>query len=299
MSVALLRAIGELALNQSPEPVDSVVHPFRPTQRTFLRNIEMLRDLKYMAFRATFGRRWGTVICVTAVTLLAAGFRPAEGDPIPPGFRDDFVETYNDAWTVLNENADNISLTKTHGMLTITTEHGGIWRDYDNAKNIFLIDTPMKHGNFVMTTRIVGFDPQTRYQQAGLICFNNIDNYVKFALEFDPGNGGKTLSVVPETDGIDHENAILQVKGVVSDLWLRIVRYDEKYIFSSSRDGKNYETVVIQKCDVDFPLNVGILAKNGNGNDAPGIDACFDLFEIVPLETRPELESLIKQEMEF
>jgi regulation of enolase protein 1 (concanavalin A-like superfamily)/Zn-dependent protease with chaperone function len=298
-SQTYLRAIGELALNQRSEPVGWAVHAFLPTQRTFLRRIEMLRDPKNMARRASLNGRWGTTICVAVVTLLAAGFRPAEVDPIPPGFRDDFIETYNDAWTVLNENSENVSLTKTRGMLTITTEPGGIWRSYNNAKNIFLIDTPMKYGNFVMTTRIVGFDPQARYQQAGLICFNDIDNYVKFGLEFDPGNGGKTLAVVPETDGIDHENAVLQVNDVVDDLWLRIIRYDEKYIFASSRDGKNYKTVVIQKCDVDFPSKVGILAKNGNRNDAPGIDACFDLFEIVPLETRPELERLIKREMEF
>jgi regulation of enolase protein 1 (concanavalin A-like superfamily) len=157
----------------------------------------------------------------------------------------------------------------------------------------------MKAGNFVMTTHIVGFDPQANYQQAGLICFNDTNNYVKFSLEFDRGNGGKTLAVVPETDGIDHENAVLQVEEAIDDLWLRIVRYEGKYIFSASRDGKKYSTVVIQKCDVDFPAKVGIVAKNGNGRESPGVDARFDLFEIVPLETRPELEEWIKLEMEF
>jgi regulation of enolase protein 1 (concanavalin A-like superfamily) len=221
------------------------------------------------------------------------------GDPIPPGFRDDFVEKYDDAWMVLNENADNISLTRNAGMLTITTESGGIWRQYDSAKNIFLIDTPMRSGNFVMTTRIVGFDPQVAYQQAGLICFNDVDNYVKFGLEFDPGNGGKTLAVVPEVNGIDQANAILKVTDAPDELWLRIIRFDETYIFSASNDGKNYVPIVVQKCDRDYPEKVGIIAKNGVPRNSPGVDARFDLFEIVPLETRPELEELIEAQMKF
>jgi regulation of enolase protein 1 (concanavalin A-like superfamily) len=220
-------------------------------------------------------------------------------DPVPPGFRDDFVQEYNDAWSILNKNSDNISLTKTPGMLTIRTEPGGIWREYNDAKNVFLIDTPMQSGNFVMTTRIVDFNPQVKYQQAGLICFNDVDNYVKFALEFDPGNGGKTLAVVPEVDGIDHENAILKVKGADSEMWLMIIRYDETYVFSASRDGKNYKTIVSQKCELDFPAQVGIIAKNGAPRNPPGIDARFDFFEIVPLETRPELIELIETAITF
>ena len=261
----------------------------------------MIRDLKLISDRARRIHHWCTMIWVATATSVAVGFQPADSDPVPPGFRDDFVEKYDEAWTVLNQNTDKISLTKTPGMLTITTEFGGIWRHYNNVKNIFLIDTPMKSGDFVMTTRIVGFDPQTNYQQAGLICFNDVDNYAKFGLEFDGGNGGKTLAVVPETDGIDHENAILQVNDAVDELWLRVVRYNEKYIFSASRDGESYKTVVIQKCNVDYPAKVGIIAKNGNGTgkDAPGVDARFDLFEIVPLETRPELKKLIKLEIVF
>jgi len=232
------------------------------------------------------------------VILLLLNNAVQADDPSPLEFRDDFDGKYDEAWTILNENAENISLTKNTGMLTITTEKGGIWRQYHNVKNIFLIDTPMTSGNFVMTTHIVDFDPQQPYQQAGLICFNDIDNYVKLALEFDAGNGGKTLAVVPEIDGMDLENATLKVKEVVRDLWLRIVLYDGKYIFSASRDGKNYRTIARQKCDLDYPAMVGIIAKNGAAN-SPGVDAKFDLFEIVPLETKPELIELIEAEMVF
>ena len=261
----------------------------------------MLRDVKNLPIRALRSSQWATMICVVAVTVVTTAFRSEGSDPIPPGFRDDFVAEYDEAWTVLNENSANISLSKKPEALTITTELGGIWRDYNNAKNIFLIDTPMKSGDFVMTTRIVEFDPQANYQQAGLLCFNDVDNYVKFGLEFDRGNGGKTLVVVPETNGIDQQNAILQVNNAVDELWLRVIRYDEKYIFSASHDGNSYKTVVIQKCDVDFPAKVGIFAKSGNGSgkNASGIDASFDLFEIVPLETRPELELWIKSELAF
>lgn len=150
-----------------------------------------------------------------------------------------------------------------------------------------------------MTTRIVDFDPQVPYQQAGLICFNDVDNYVKFALEFDPGNGGKTLAVVPEVDGIDHENAVLKVKGAVREMWLMVIRYDETYVFSASRDGQNYKTIVHQKYELDFPAHVGIIAHKGAPENPSGIDAQFDFFEIVPLETRPGLKELIEAELTF
>ena len=91
-------------------------------------------------------------------------------DPSSLEFRDDFDGKYDEAWTILNENAENISLTKNSGMLTITGESGGIWRGQTSAKNIFLIDTPMRSGNFVMTTRIMDFDPKQNYEQARSIC---------------------------------------------------------------------------------------------------------------------------------
>lgn len=71
-----LDAIGELALKHSSEPVGWPAHSFLPTRRTFLRRIEMLRDLKFLSGKGSGTMRWATTIGVLAVTLVAIGLRP-------------------------------------------------------------------------------------------------------------------------------------------------------------------------------------------------------------------------------
>lgn len=79
-SRAYLNAIGELALKQSNEPVGWPAHSFLPTRRTFLRRIEMLRDLKFLSGGNSRLAKWATLASVAAVTLVAIGLRPPVGD---------------------------------------------------------------------------------------------------------------------------------------------------------------------------------------------------------------------------
>ena len=82
-SRAYLNAIGELALKQTEEPVGWPAHSFLPTRRTFLRRIEMLRDLKFLSGNAPRLVRWATLASVAAVTLVAIGLRPPGGETAP------------------------------------------------------------------------------------------------------------------------------------------------------------------------------------------------------------------------
>lgn len=151
----------------------------------------------------------------------------------------------------------------------------------------------------MVTTRLVKFDPQVRYQQAGLICFNDEDNYVKFVLEFDPQNGGRTLAVVPEMSGKDQPNAYLKVTDTVDDLWLRVIVYDGTMVFSASRDGVAFRTVAIQKSEIERPDRLGLIAKNGVPKQTPGLDASFDFFEVASLESKPDVKAQLLKELEF
>ena len=74
-----LQAIGELALTQSSEPLGWPAQSFLPTRRTFLRRIEMLRNLKLRTEKAPTALRFGTLAAIAAVTLLAVGLRPPAG----------------------------------------------------------------------------------------------------------------------------------------------------------------------------------------------------------------------------
>lgn len=70
-----LRNISGLALAQSREPLGWPAHPFLPTRRTFLRRMEMLRDLKIFAGGGPLGLRWVTISCIVAVSIVAMGIR--------------------------------------------------------------------------------------------------------------------------------------------------------------------------------------------------------------------------------
>ncbi len=233
----------------------------------------------------------GLFIC----SLISAA-EPEKSDPATSGFRDDFIGQYDKAWQIINENAENISLTKQPGMLTITTERGSIWRNINRPINLFLIENPLKvETDFVMTTRIFGVDPLANYQQAGLICYDDMDNYLKFVLEFDSGNGGRTLSVFPEVEGIDGENLVVKVNDKLDELWLQVVKFDDLFVLSASRDNKEYKVIAVEQWGTGHPSQVGLIAKNG-GSGADGLDVHFDEFEIVPLTTRPELKALLEAE---
>jgi len=233
---------------------------------------------------------------ILALTLACSFYATAlADDPANVGFRDDFIGKYDPAWQIINENPDNISLTKQPGMLTITTRSGSIWGGRKSARNIFLIDNPLKEKtDFVITTRIFGFDPQADYQQAGLLCCDDLDNYLKFVFEFDTDNGGKTLAIVPEIEGNEKKNVVLKVKEIEDEIWLRIVKFDDEFVFTASRDGMKYVIIGKYKLGSGRPAQVGLIAKNGPSG-APGLDAHFDEFEIVPLDTQPELKNLINE----
>lgn len=236
-----------------------------------------------------------TFLIATLGFLAGNSFLLAD-EPAKVGFRDDFIGKYDPAWQIINENPDNISLTKQPGMLTITSDYGGIYGLNRAGKNIFLIDNPMKEKtDFVVTTRIFGVDPEVNYQQAGLLCCDDLDNYLKFVFEFDSDNGGKSLSVVPEVEGVGLDNIVLKVDEKLNEVWLRIVKFDDEYLFSASRDGDEYKTIGKHKLGNGRPAQIGLITQNSAANTNT-FDVHFDEFEIVPLETRPELKNLLQEE---
>lgn len=81
-SRAYLNAIGELALKQSNETLGWPAQAFLPTRSTFLRRIEMLRDLKLLSGKAPLAIRAGTLGAIAAVTLVAVGLRPPGGEGV-------------------------------------------------------------------------------------------------------------------------------------------------------------------------------------------------------------------------
>jgi RNA polymerase sigma factor (sigma-70 family) len=187
-------------------------------------------------------------------------------------------------WKVLRPDEKRYSLTKNKGKLTITTQRGTIHAEADRteikAKNLFLLNNPSPKKDFEVTVCISGFTPKEIYQQGGLICYDDDDNYVKFVYEFSSFTNAACLGVVSETaakSNIEHFDAPKDSKKV----WLRLTRRGEKYECASSGDGKKWTVHVQRAWGEKGPAKIGLIAKNG-GTNAPEVDVCFEDFRLRP-----------------
>jgi len=202
--------------------------------------------------------------------------------------RDSFDRKLHLNWRPVRHDPTHVSLTKQPGRLTITTQRGSIHGEEKadpfgegiQAGNIFVIENPLDlKTDFVVTTEVVGFTPATTYQQAGLILYDDDDNYLKWGYEYNwPKGGGQTFVLVREVKAKpDHH--FVEGKSGLSHYWLRITRRGDRYECSASSDGKKF-VVYGEKTWGGGPRKIGLLAKNGGSKAAPEVDAGFEFFEL-------------------
>ncbi|MEX2169139.1 MAG: DUF1349 domain-containing protein [Pirellulales bacterium] len=274
---SLVTSINLVSLNQTATPfcvaitVEEVARPLGRDIGKLTASIEQLRD-DIQQLKATIDGRQ----------------QPKR--PSAEEFFDDFVGSYSPAWSVLNHNPSNVSLTKRPGMLTITTEEGGIWKSFDATRNIFAIDNPIADdGDFIMTTRLVGFDPEANYNQAGLICLNDTDNYVKCVLQWDSNQGGRAVCSLRETGGESISTHHIRLDEAMDEVWLRIIKRGNRYVAAASVDGQHYWIIGDPVWEDGRMAKIGLIAKNGAPRSAPKLDASFEFFEIKPLDDAERL----------
>ena len=174
------------------------------------------------------------------------------------------------------------------GALTITTQRGSIHRDEKNdafgegvqAKNIYVIENPLSDtADFVVTTCVSEFIPDTGYQQAGLICYDDDDNYLKFGYEFDwQRGGGQAFCILTETAAQSGFKYLDPAPGL-HRFWVRLTKRGNKYEYAYSKDGEEFKIGGEREWS-GTPKKVGLLAKNGGNKGAPEIDAAFEFFEL-------------------
>ena len=113
-------------------------------------------------------------------------------------FRDSFESELQKGWSIFNEDPTHYSLVKRTGSLTVTTQSGGIYAGARNARNLFLLENPLSTDeDFEILTLLSSFTPVAEFQQAGLLCFDDPDNYVKACYLFDRRSGGRPHSPLP------------------------------------------------------------------------------------------------------
>jgi regulation of enolase protein 1 (concanavalin A-like superfamily) len=199
---------------------------------------------------------------------------------------DDFDGKLSLGWTVLHADPSHYSLAKKPGYLTITTQKGDFYRAATGFKNLFLIDNPaVGVGDFQVTTCIVDFTPTAYYHQAGLVCFNDDDNYIKWIHEWGGSQRQQIFGLIRETQGKVHPRTYVFDVPKAERLWLRLSKHGKRYTYSTSTDGKSFSAHGDLQWGGGVPKSVGLLAMGGS--PSPEIDAAFDFFEVRAISARP------------
>jgi uncharacterized protein (TIGR03067 family) len=199
-----------------------------------------------------------------------------------PKFRyiDDFEERLSLEFQPIRHDKEMVSLEKNPGKLTITTQRGTLGGDETRkvpARNLYLIRNPVESGrDFVMTTCVESFKPTLTYQQAGILAYDDDDNYLKYDMEF----GGeevcfKFMHETKQVRTLETDDAVPESDRV----WIRLTKRGDVYERSYSVDGERYVSVGQQSWGTGDPKWLGLIAVNGGARDE-GLDAVFDFLEI-------------------
>jgi peroxiredoxin len=147
-----------------------------------------------------------------------------------------------------------------------STQHGGRTNEND-------VD-------FELTTCLVCFAPFANVQQAGLVCFNDEDNYIKWVCEWHDVHGGRVFSLVRETAGRPAVNPCGYAMVQGERVWLRLTKRGNRYEYAASSDGESSHAFGEVTWGDRSPKWLGLVAKNSAGAGAPELDASFDFFRI-------------------
>jgi beta-xylosidase len=181
-------------------------------------------------------------------------------------------------WTWIRRDAANEHVGD--GSLTITPETGDLTGPTNTAKNI-LVQPAL--GNWAIETKLtLSAPPHSATQQAGIIAYQDDDNYLKLDWEFSSGAARLSETTEDSLSGAPVNQVLTTVPtaGLVNDdtVWLRMVKDGPRYTTYYSTDGTNF----VQIYNVGASLrdvNVGLFAFNGAGvsND---LTAAFDYVRV-------------------
>jgi len=218
---------------------------------------------------------------------------------------DDFDGALMLSWMPVRSDPTHVSLTRRPGTLTIVTQAGSIMRSEqprvaageNQVKNMYLVLNPLAHGgDFVVLTCLESFSPTVPWQQAGLIIYDDDDNYLKWEAEANQRSAtGVALVCVHEANREPH-SALFEAVPNLQRLWLRLTKRGNYYQHAYSVDGEAYVVLGEEVWGNGKPKRVGLFAKNGP--IAPETDASFDFFEVRPLSDLEKTYAAEKKQLQ-
>ncbi|HPS12404.1 MAG TPA: glycoside hydrolase family 3 C-terminal domain-containing protein, partial [Prolixibacteraceae bacterium] len=156
---------------------------------------------------------------------------------------DEFNGTVGTQWQWIRENksAYNLAPSNSGGALTITSEVGDVSEGTNNAKNILLQSA---NNDWIIETKLVGTRVPSQPENAGILVYQNDDNFVKLVLRaVTKTSRGGSDRTVPETQPgtvnlIIEENGI--AKSMASYNLKNNITGDNALILKLEKSGSNY-----------------------------------------------------------
>lgn len=185
---------------------------------------------------------------------------------------DDFgAPTPGPLWSWVREDPTHWSLDDRPGFLRLTTQPGTlVGTGANDERNLLLMPAPP--GDFYITAQL-SFTPTDNYHQAGLIVYQDDDNYVRLSRAYVYDN---YVELIAEIDG---SAVVTGVAEAATSLTLQLWKNGDTYEGYYSLDGATW----IPVGEVSAPLRE-VQAGLGASHDVEGpadIPADFDQFQIV------------------
>jgi hypothetical protein len=203
----------------------------------------------------------------------------------PVTWTDDFSSSSLDGrWSWIREDATHWSLTDRPGFLRITTQDGTIFFSGGDGKNLLLQSAPL--GDFEIRTRVF-FAPTENFQYAGLLVYDDDDNFVLLNRGFCSFCIGSAIYFDSEIGG--SPPAPISAPVSITDTYLRIQKAGAVYTASYSIDGNSWTVLGSHTNSSLTPKMIGISASNSNaGAGTSEIPADFDFFTLLT-QTFPDV----------
>lgn len=193
--------------------------------------------------------------------------------------RDDFqTDQLGRGWRWVREDAAHWNLTARPGWLRIVTQFGSLYRtEHNDQRNLLLVDPP--GGQFELRTRL-DFHPEQDFQAAGLIAYQDDDNYVLLERAFSSFAVGDGIYLDLEWRG-DLESQCRPVSGRA--LELRLARDASEWVGYFRLGTGGWEEVGRLRDPGLGIRGVGLFGTNGGVDPlAAEIPADFAFFEVNP-----------------
>jgi len=155
--------------------------------------------------------------------------------------------TLGKPWGWVRENKATNSLSKKSGSLTITSEVGDLSENSNNAKNLLLQSA---NNDWTIDTKLVCSRNPSQPENAGILVYENDDNFVKLVLRAvtktsrQTGVQPGTIDLIIEENGIAKSAASFNLRKEItgeSSLILKLEKTGSIYTASYSLDGEKFD----------------------------------------------------------